>query len=36
MLIINQLKKSDVNVKPNAVHLGNIAGKTNENDLIDT
>ena len=27
---------SNVNVKPDAVHLGNIAGKTNENDRIDT
>ena len=27
---------SNVNVKPNAVHLGNIVGKTNKNDRIDT
>ena len=30
------LQNSNVNVKPNAVHLGNIVGKTNENDRIDT
>ena len=29
-------QNSNVNVKPNAVHLGNIVGKTNENDRIDT
>ena len=26
----------NVNVKPNAVHLANIVGETNENDRIDT
>ena len=29
-------QNSNVNVKPNDVHLGNIVGKTNENDRIDT
>ena len=29
-------QNSNVNVKPYAVHLGNIVGKTNENDRIDT
>ena len=29
-------QNSNNNVKPNAVHLGNIVGKTNENDRIDT
>ena len=29
-------QNSNVNVKPNAVHLGNIDGETNENDRIDT
>ena len=29
-------QNSNINVKPKAVHIGNIVGKTNENDRIDT
>ena len=32
----NNFQNSDVNVKYKTVHLGNIVGKTNKNDRIDT